>query len=61
MKKIVLFLKNIILAPFIIYLYNLVASPLNFVIPINICTILIVGILGIPGLISLLILFVVAF
>lgn len=61
MKKILLFLKNIVLAPFIIYIYNLVASPLNLIVPINLITILVVGILGIPGLVALLILSIVAF
>ena len=61
MKKILLFLKTIVLAPFIIYIYNLVASPLNLIVPINLITILVVGILGIPGLVALLILSIVAF
>lgn len=61
MKKVLLFLKDIVLAPFIIYLYNLVASPLGLIIPINVCTVIVVGLLGIPGLITLLVLFLIAF
>ncbi len=55
MKKVLNIAKKIILAPFILYIYNLIALPLNLIIPINIFTILVVGILGIPGLITLLI------
>lgn len=61
MKNILSFIKNIVLAPFIIYLYDLVASPLNLIVPINICTIIIVWLLGIPGLVTLLILYLIAF
>lgn len=46
-------LSKIILAPFILYFYNLVAFPLNLNIPINLITILIVAFLDIPGLITL--------
>lgn len=61
MKKVLLFLKNIVLAPFIIYIYNLVASPLNLIVPINVLTVLVVGLLGIPGLVALLLLSIIAF
>ena len=61
MKNILSFIRNIVLAPFIIYLYDLVASPLNLIVPINICTIIIVWLLGIPGLVALLILYLIAF
>lgn len=55
MKTILNIIKKIVLAPFILYIYNLIASPLNLLIPINVFTIIVVGILGIPGLITLLI------
>ena len=61
MKKVLNFLKKILVAPFLIYLYNLVASPLNLIVPINFFTVLIVGMLGIPGLITLLVFNLVAF
>ena len=53
LKKIIYVLKNIIFAPFILYIYNLVFLPVNMLIPINILTILIVGLLGLPGLVLL--------
>lgn len=53
MKKILGKLKSFILAPFIIYIYNLIGSPLGLLIPINVITTLIVGFLGFPGLITL--------
>lgn len=55
MKKIQYILKQFLLAPFILYIYNLIAVPLNLIIPINIITIFIVGLLGIPGLITLIV------
>ncbi|MDD5980032.1 MAG: pro-sigmaK processing inhibitor BofA family protein [bacterium] len=61
MKKIVNITKNIILAPFILYIYNLISVPFNIVIPINIFNTLIVGFLGIPGLVTLIIFKLIAF
>jgi len=61
MNKVMLFIRKLLLAPFILYVYNLLANSLNLVIPINIVTILIVGILGIPGLIMLVLLLYIAF
>lgn len=61
MKIVLKYLKKIILAPFMIYLYNLIAVPLNLIIPINIFTIFIVGLLGIPGIITLIIFLMIAF
>lgn len=61
MKRILSLFRNLILAPFIIYIYNLIASPLNLIIPINLVTILIITFLGIPGLIVLLVFLLVAF
>lgn len=54
MKKLLSLLKGLLVSPFLIYIYDLVASPFNLTIPINILTVLIVGLLGIPGLIMLL-------
>lgn len=60
MKKILKYLKNFLLAPFLIYIYNLIGSPLGLIVPINVLTVLIVGVLGIPGLITLLLFLTVA-
>lgn len=53
MKKIYGLLKRIIISAFLLYSFNLVMSPLNVLIPINLITVSILVILGIPGLISL--------
>jgi len=49
--------KRIIVAFFMLYGLNLIISSLNIVIPINIITIFLVGLLGIPGLCTLVALF----
>jgi len=61
MKKILSVFKHILFAPFLLYLYNLVATPLDLIVPINLITILIVGLLGIPGLITLLLFLLIVF
>lgn len=61
MRSIIKVFRKLILAPFIIYIYNLIAAPLNLVIPINIFTVIFVSFLGIPGLITLIIFLLVAF
>lgn len=53
LKKIFKLLKKIIISAFILYSYNLIATPLNLIIPINIVTISIITILGIPSLFAL--------
>jgi hypothetical protein len=50
-------IKKIIVAIFLIYGINLLVSSLNIIIPINIITIIITSFLGIPGLITLISLF----
>lgn len=56
MKKILFLGRRLLLAPFILYLFNVLASGLNLMIPINIVTLLVVAFLGFPGLISLILL-----
>ena len=41
------------IAPFILYIFNKMAVSINMYIPLNIVNIIIVGLLGIPGLIML--------
>lgn len=53
MKKIYGLLKRIVISAFLLYSFNLVMSPLNILIPINLITVSILVVLGIPGLISL--------
>ena len=45
----------------VIYLYNVIAVPLNVIVPINLFNTLIVGFLGIPGLILLVVFKLIAF
>ena len=57
MNMILKIVKRIILAFCIIYCFNLIASGLDIIIPLNVITISLVTILGIPGLISLVVLY----
>lgn len=54
-KKILIILKKIIMSAFLLYAYNLMAQPLNLIIPINIFTVLLVSILGIPAIFALIV------
>ena len=54
-KKLFIIIKKIIMSVLLIYAYNVIASPLNVVLPINIITVLIVAILGIPSMLALII------
>ena len=53
--------KKIVMAPFLLYVYNLIAMASGYVVPINVFNILFVGVLGIPGLITLVIYLIVGF
>ena len=53
MKIIFKYLKRFILGGFMLYAYNLIAVTFNITIPINLFTIITVGLLDIPGLIGL--------
>lgn len=55
MKKIFKLLKKIIISSFLVYGYNLLAQPLNLIIPINFITVSSVAVLGIPALFALII------
>ena len=61
LKKIFKILKKIITSFLILYGYNMIASPLGCIIPLNVITILSVAVLGIPALFTLIFLLVVAF
>ncbi len=60
MKKIMLIIKRIVLSYFVLYGYNLIAINFNMVIPINIITVALIAVLGVPSLLALLLLKVVA-
>ena len=53
MKIIIKYLKRFILGGFMLYAYNLIAVTFNITIPINLFTIITVGLLDIPGLMGL--------
>jgi len=52
-KKILNVIKKIILAVLLIYIYNTMTLPLDLFIPMNIFTILLVSVCGIPSVIML--------
>ena len=60
-KKIYEVIKKIVISAFILYGYNLIAAPINLIIPINIITISILTIFGIPSLLLLILILVIAF
>lgn len=60
-KKIFKVIKRVIMSVFLLYGYNLIAAPLGFIIPINLITILLISLLGIPALLSLVFVLVVVF
>ena len=53
LKKIFNILKKIILAVLLIYVYNKMTLPLNIFLPMNVFTILLVTVCGIPSIIML--------
>lgn len=61
LKKIFSLLKKIVISAFILYGYNLIAAPLNIMIPINIITIVLISVLGLPALFSLILIFILIF
>lgn len=61
LKKIFNVLKRIVISAFVLYGYNLIASPLNLVIPINVFTVGILTVLGMPAIFSFIIILVFVF
>lgn len=53
MKKIEIIVRNIVLAAFILYGYNLIAVNFNMMVPVNFITLGSVTFLGAPALIAL--------
>ena len=56
LRKIFKLVKKIVFSFLLIYSYNLIAAPINVVIPMNMITILYTKILGIPAFLSIIIL-----
>ena len=61
LKRLFKIIKRIIVSIFLLYGYNLIAAPLDFIIPINIITILLLSLLGIPALLSLIVVLIIVF
>ncbi len=53
LKKLILVIKRIILAVLLIYAYNKLALPLDIIIPMNIATVCLVSLCGIPSIFML--------
>lgn len=60
-KLILKVIKKIIFSAFLLYGYNLLAAPLNIVIPINFINIGLISILGIPSLFALIFIHIIIF
>lgn len=60
-KKMFNILKRIIISAFILYGYNLIVTPINLTIPINLITVGILTVFGIPALFALIIILIVVF
>ena len=56
MQNVIELLKKIIMSYIVLYGYNLIAANFNMLIPINLITVLLVTILGVPSLIALVLL-----
>lgn len=60
-KKILNIIKKILFSAFIIYGFNLIASPLNLIIPFNLITIGLITLLGLPALFALIAIYLIMF
>lgn len=60
MKNILILLKKVVISYIVLYGYNLIAVNFNMIIPINFMTVLLVTLLGVPSLMALILLKVVA-
>lgn len=58
-KKLVIVIKKVCTSIFILYGLNFILSSINIVIPINVISILVVTLLGFPGLFSLILMFLI--
>lgn len=61
MKKLLSLLRNILVAPFLLYIYNMIGASTGYIIPINVFNVLFVGILGVPGLVTLILYLIIGF
>lgn len=61
LKKLFNLIKRIVISAFVLYGYNLLVTPINLIIPINIITVSLLTIFGLPALFSLIIILIVVF
>jgi hypothetical protein len=61
MDKIIEYIKRLIMVFFLMYGYNNLVMPINMIIPINVYTILIVYIFGLPSLLALIVIKIIFF
>jgi len=61
MKKIFKLLKKVLFSALLLYGYNVIASPLNVIVPINFINIGAMTILGIPALFALIFINIIVF
>ena len=61
MKNLFSLLKNILVAPFLLYIYNMIGASTGYIIPINVFNVLFVGVLGVPGLVTLILYLIIGF
>ena len=61
LKKLFNLIKRIVISAFVLYGYNLLVTPINLIIPINIITVTLLTIFGLPALFSLIIILIVVF
>lgn len=61
MKKIIKLIKKIVFSALLLYGYNVIAAPLNVIVPINFINIGIMTILGIPALFALIFINIIVF
>ena len=61
LKKLFNLIKRIVISAFVLYGYNLLVTPINLIIPINIVTVSLLTIFGLPALFSLIIILIVVF
>jgi len=60
-KKIYKVIKKVVFSAFLLYGYNVIAAPLNILIPINFINIGLITVLGIPALFSLIFIHIIVF
>ena len=61
LKKLFNLIKRIVISAFVLYGYNLLVTPINLIIPINIVTVSLLTIFGLPALFSLIMILIVVF